>query len=171
MNMVRVLVSGGGVVNANTTESPEHGRLTVRRITSLDESLAHQLNALFDEGMTWDATQGDRFFADPANLLIVAYWDDQPCGFATAYRLQRFDTRRAEVLLYEIGVAESHQRRGIGSAMVEDVMTWAREVGAHEIWVLTERTNEAAMALYRATGGEDDGPGTAMFVYPLESTE
>ena len=156
------------MVNANLTESHEHNRLTVRRIASVDETLAHQLNGLFDEGKTWDATQGDRFFAEANNLLIVAFWDDLPCGFATAYRLQRFAARRSEILLYEIGVDESYRRRGIGAAMVEDVKQWAREVGAHEVWVLTERSNDAAMALYRATGGEDDGPGTTMFVYPIE---
>jgi hypothetical protein len=34
--------------------------------------------------------------------------------------------------------------------------------------VLTERDNTAAMALYAATGGEADPPGTTMFTYPIE---
>ena len=32
-------------------------------------------------------------------------------------------------------------------------------------WVLTERSNHAAMALYRAAGGCDDIPDVAMFTF------
>jgi GNAT superfamily N-acetyltransferase len=140
---------------------------TVRRLESADAALARQLAALFDEGITWDERQGRLFFADPANLLLVAFCDGEPRGFATAHRLQRFDHHRASVLLYEIGVDERFQRRGIGTALVAGVLEWARESGAFEMWVLTEPANTAARALYRATGGEEDEAGVTMFVYPI----
>jgi len=143
------------------------GSLTVRRLTLVDENLAQQLNPLFDEGMVWDQTEGERFFSDPSNLLVVAYWNGHLCGFATACRLQRFDSRRAEVNLYEIGVDEQYQRRGIASAIVAEVNRWAREVEADETWVLTEPTNTAARALYRATGGYEDEQGSIMYTYRL----
>ena len=142
-------------------------RLTVRRLPSVDASLAAQLDLLFDEAMDWDERGGRRFLADPANLLAVAFWDGLPCGFVTAHRPQRFDRRRAEVLLYEIGVDEGRLRRGIGAAMVAEVGRWAAEVGADEVWLLTERANAAAMALYRAGGGVEDGADTVMFTIPV----
>ncbi len=151
-------------------EAPGAGSLSVQRLTSVDENLAQQLNRLFDEGMFWDHTQGRLFFSDPSNLLLVAMWDDQPCGFATAYRLQRFDHRRAEVNLYEISVDERYQRRGVGSALVAEVNRWAREMNAAETWVLTEPTNTAARALYRATGGHDDHPQAIMYTYRLRTS-
>lgn len=140
--------------------------LTIRRETEVDAGLAAQLDAMFDEGVAWDADQGRRFLADPDALLLVARWDGETCGFLTAYRLQRFDRRRAEVVLYEIGVEEPYRRRGAGRALVEAAKRWATEVGADELWVLTEEDNAPARALYAATGGREQ-PGVAMFEFDL----
>jgi GNAT superfamily N-acetyltransferase len=142
------------------------GSLTIRRETSVDTTLAAELDAMFDEGVAWDTEQGERFLAHPDTLLLVARWDGEACGFLTAYRLQRFDRRRAEVLLYEIGVQEPFQRRGIGRALVEEAKRWAVEVGADELWVLTEEGNAPARALYTATGGREEYD-LAMFDYCL----
>jgi ribosomal protein S18 acetylase RimI-like enzyme len=140
--------------------------LTVRRETTVDAVLAAQLDPLFDAGVSWDAEQGRRFLDHPDTLLLVARWDGEVCGFLTAYRLQRFDRRRAEVLLYEIGVQEPFQRRGAGRALVEEAKRWATEVRAGELWVLTEEDNAPARALYAATGGHEE-PGFTMFDYGL----
>ena len=143
------------------------GLLSVRREMTVDAVLAAELDALFDEGVTWDAEQGQRFLAHPDTLLLVARWDGEVCGFLTAYRLQRFDRRGAEVLLYEIGVEEPFQRRGAGRALVEEAKRWAAEVGAAELWVMTEDDNIPARALYAATGGREE-TGFTMFDYGLE---
>ena len=143
------------------------GHLTVRRVTTVDVALAAELDAMFDEGVSWDAEQGQRFLAHPDTLLLVARWDGEACGFLSAYRLQRFDRRGAEVLLYEIGVEEPFQRRGAGRALVEEAKWWAAEVSADELWVLTEDDNVPARALYAATGGREE-TGLTMFVYGLE---
>ena len=113
----------------------------------------------------------DSFLTDPHNLLLVAFSEGEPCGFATAHRLQRFDRRRASVLLYEIGVAERFRQRGYGAALVAGVLQWAKDVDADEMWVLTEPGNAAARALYRATGGQEDEAEVTMFVYPIGREE
>jgi ribosomal protein S18 acetylase RimI-like enzyme len=143
------------------------GLLTVRRVTTVDVALAAELDAMFDEGVSWDVEQGQRFLAHPDTLLLVARWDGEACGFLSAYRLQRFDRRGAEVLLYEIGVEEPFQRRGVGRALVEEATRWAAAVGADELWVLTEDDNAPARALYAATGGREEN-GLTMFTYGLE---
>jgi ribosomal protein S18 acetylase RimI-like enzyme len=144
------------------------GLLTVRRVTTVDEALAAELDAMFDEGVSWDVEQGQRFLTHPDTLLLVARWDGEACGFLSAYRLQRFDRRGAEVLLYEIGVEEPFQRRGVGRALVEEAKRWAADVGADELWVLTEDDNTPTRALYAATGGREE-TGLTMFVYGPES--
>src|SRR5918994_6144417 len=108
------------------------GLLTVRRVSTVDVALAVELDAMFDEGVSWDPELGPRFLAHPDTLLLVARWDGEACGCLTAYRLQRFDRRRAEVLLYEIGVQEPFQRRGAGRALVQEAKRWAEEMGADE---------------------------------------
>jgi len=141
--------------------------LTIRQLREVDAALAEQLNAEFDEGVVWDEEEGRHFLANPDTLFLAAFWGERVCGFATAYRLQRFDPRRAEVLLYEIGVNEAFQRHGVGTALITAVKRWAQEGGADEVWVLTERDNTAAMALYAATGGIEVPPGTTMFTYRI----
>jgi ribosomal protein S18 acetylase RimI-like enzyme len=141
--------------------------LIVRRVTTVDEALAAELDAMFNGGISWDADQGQRFLAHPDSLLLIARWDGKACGFVSAYRLQRFDCRGGEVLLYEIGVEEPFQRRGVGRALVEEAKRWSAELGAGELWALTENDNAPARALYAATDGREE-TGLTMFEYGLE---
>lgn len=153
-------------MGATAGAAGDAAHLTVRRLQSVDALLARQLDGLFDEGMVWDDAEGRRFLADSSNVFVAAFWDDVPRGFVSAHRLQRFDRRRAEVLLYEIGVDEPYQRRGIGAALVAKVERWAEEEGADEVWVLAEGDDARAIAFYRAIGGQDDEQGAIMFTFP-----
>ncbi len=155
-----------GLPEGKKLPTGSEGSLTVRRETVVDDTLAATLDVMFDEGVTWDAEQGQRFLAHPDTLLLVARWDGEPCGFLSAYRLQRFDRRRAEVLLYEIAVQEPFQRRGAGRALVAEAKRWAAETGADELRVLTEDDNVPARALYTMTGGREES-GITMFDYRL----
>jgi ribosomal protein S18 acetylase RimI-like enzyme len=55
--------------------------------------------------------------------------------------------------VYDVDVADSHRRRGIGTAMLERLAALAREQGIDEGFVLTEPENEAANGLYAKAGG------------------
>jgi ribosomal protein S18 acetylase RimI-like enzyme len=136
----------------------------IDRITAIDEALLGRLNHDWPDE-PWVLDQAQAFVANPDNLLLLATTPDLICGIVIAHRLQRLDALRAEVLLYSIDVHETMQRRGIGRALVDATTAWAREIGADNTWVLTERSNHAAMALYRAAGGTDDIPDIAMFTF------
>lgn len=137
--------------------------MPIQRLISLDPVLLPDLNRLHDHD--WDLAQGERFLANPDNALFLAFVDDIPVGLLIAYRLQRFDALRSGVLLYGIGVEPEFQRRGLGRALIEACKDWARLVGAHEVWVLTEQSNPAAVAFYQSTGGVEESPETRLFVY------
>src|SRR5260370_36047074 len=111
--------------------------LSIKRITKIDPRTVEQINSVLDEGKAWDKEAGLRFLAGKGNALFLAYWNNKISGFLTAHRLQRFDERKAEILLYEIGVKEEFRTRGIGKALVEAVKAWGREFQADEVWVLT----------------------------------
>jgi ribosomal protein S18 acetylase RimI-like enzyme len=141
--------------------------IEVERVTAVDAGLAEALNGLFDEGMAWNEEHGRAFLANPDALLIVARWGGTPCGFLTAYRLPRFDALDSEVNLYEIGTHEDYRQRGVATAMIDELKRWAAEVGAVNIWVLTEIDNKPAQRLYASTGGVRDDPPAIMFEYPI----
>jgi ribosomal protein S18 acetylase RimI-like enzyme len=90
---------------------------------------------------------------DQRTFLLVAFDGEQPVGFVLAHELPRRHGDPTQLLLYEVDVAESHHRRGIGKALLDELASIARERGIVEGWVLTDEDNEAAMALYRSAGG------------------
>jgi ribosomal protein S18 acetylase RimI-like enzyme len=139
--------------------------IQIARISNTSNFPIVDFNSLLDEGKVWDSEQGKRFIENDDNALFIAFFEGKVSGFLTAHRLQRFDKRKAEVLIYEIGVHPNYRRRGIGKALIEEVKKWAKEVGADNAWVLTGKDNEAAMAMYKSAGGIEEAPGTIMWTY------
>jgi len=142
-------------------------QITIERITKNEDIFLTQINSLLDEGVEWDIEQGRKFLENSDNAVFVAVWEQKAVGFLTAYRLQRFDKRQAEVLLYEIGVSENFRQKGIGKALIEKVRNWGKEIDADEIWVLTNKSNTAANALYQSAGGRVENIDDTMYVFKL----
>lgn len=140
--------------------------IRIERMTSVSPEVEPQLNDILDE--PWDAGQGRKFLGNSDNALFLAFAGDKVVGFVTGYRLQRLDKNRAEVLLYEIEVIEEYRKRGIGKKLIAALNAWAAEIEAFQSWVLTYSDNEAAMAMYKSMGGEEDPPGTRMFTYYID---
>ena len=88
--------------------------------------------------------------------MLVAFEGEQPVGFVLAHELPRRHGDRANLFIYEIDVAESHQRRGIASTLLSRLAELARERGIRTGFVLTEPGNGPANALYRSAGGATD---------------
>jgi GNAT superfamily N-acetyltransferase len=136
-------------------------RVTIRRLHEGDEDAAvrviEDLKFRMDEvvGVSVNPAYMRGFLADDRHYFIVAYVGDKPAGYAFGYRLCRFDGRAPMLFFYEIGVAEHHRRSGIGGALVKELKRLAKADGCGKMFVPTNRSNEAAMALYRATGGEE----------------
>ena len=99
------------------------------------------------------------FLGRDSNYLLVALLGEEPAGFALAYRLMRVDREGDMILFYEIVVNEEHRSKGVGKALVGRLKEICREQGVMKMWVLTNRSNAAAMALYRSTGGVECGDG------------
>jgi ribosomal protein S18 acetylase RimI-like enzyme len=109
----------------------------------------------------------EAFLMDPANYLIVAEAEGEPVGYLVAYRLQRPDRQAAQMFIYEVDVAEAWRRRGLGSALLEEIRRLARAERMFEAFVLTSRGNEAARRLYARTGAAVEDDAALLFVYPI----
>jgi ribosomal protein S18 acetylase RimI-like enzyme len=127
------------------------------------DGIAIRLLAPGDEGVvrelaTYDGPgDPEALLADPRSLLLVAFDGTRPVGFVLAHELPRRHGDRSNLFVYEVEVAESHQRRGIASALLERLAGLARERGIRVGFVLTEPGNGPANALYRSAGGATEG--------------
>jgi len=132
----------------------------------LDAARLEQLRAHLDEP-DWNLESAREFLSDKSNYLIVAKIAERVVGALIAHRLARLDSQRAQMLLYEIDVQPDFQGKGVGSAMIERLKELAREAGSCEVWVVTNKSNEAATRLYRATGGFAKQDDDVVFEYKL----
>ncbi len=128
---------------------PKPAAIQVRLLTPADAGLLAAAAAAFTQAT--DAAAA-RFLVNPAAIAFVATNDGQIVGWAWGYRQIRPDGRD-QVLLYEIGAAAEWRRRGVGTALLRAVLDLARDEGFVRVWLCTNETNTAAMALYRAEGG------------------
>jgi [ribosomal protein S18]-alanine N-acetyltransferase len=138
--------------------------VSVQRAAPGDAEEVARFERVFDTPVRRDQT--DRFLADARHVLILGYLDDQPAGFVSAVEVFHPD-KLPELFLNEIGVLEEMRRRGVARALIDELKEVARERGCVNVWVLTDESNEGAMALYRGTGGEWDGNPQAMFEYDV----
>ncbi len=102
-----------------------------------------------------DLATAERFLVTPGHHLLMAYEDGLPAGFVSGVELTHPD-KGTEMFLYELAVDETFRRRGIGTALVDELLGIARNRGCYDMWVLTDRDNDAALATYRTTGTTDE---------------
>lgn len=110
--------------------------------------------------------EDDGFLSDPTTVALVAHTGDRLAGWAWGYRQIRPDGHTM-LLLYELDVVAEEQRKGIGASLVEAFLELGQREGHRRMWVLTEIDNEAAIALYEATGGERVQGGKVSYQWEL----
>jgi aminoglycoside 6'-N-acetyltransferase I len=120
---------------------------------------------VFDDAIVESSARA--FLADPRHRLVVALDKDLVVGFVSAVIYLHPDKPAPELWVNEIGVAPTHHRQGIGKALMQAILQEARQSGCSEAWVLTDRTNLPAMAMYRSSGGEETLPDPTMFTFKL----
>ncbi len=126
--------------------------MEIRRVTRFEdvEGAWH----LFDGPPRPEATR--RFLADERHHLLIAYVGGVAAGMVTGVEMTHPD-KGTEMFLYELGVDESYQGRGIGRALTSALARLAREHGCYGMWVVTEAENAAALATYQSAGGIPQG--------------
>jgi len=123
-------------------------RLVERHTADL---MSRVLPDVFDEPI--DPRWLREFLDDPRHHLVVALDDGWVVGMATAVHYVHPD-KAPQLWINEVGVAESHRRRGIGRRLVEVLLRRGQSLGCTEAWLGTEHDNVPARALYESLRGE-----------------
>jgi aminoglycoside 6'-N-acetyltransferase I len=137
----------------------------IRALHAGDERVLDNVDDdVFDHQLRADSTL--EFLSDPRHHIVVAIDDGVVVGMASGIHYVHPD-KPAEFWINEVGVASSHRRAGVARALIEKLLSLAKDAGCREAWVLTDRDNVAAMRLYAATGGEEAPTDQVMFTYRL----
>ncbi len=96
------------------------------------------------------------YLAEPSVLHWVAEEDGRIVGELLCHVLPLPFGAGRELLLYSIGVRDGWRRRGVGAALVAEMVGWMREARVPEAWVLAD--NPGAEAFYVACGFVRGGP-------------
>ena len=104
---------------------------------------------------------------DPRCLLFPALSGGIPVGLLSAYSLPDVAAGGRLAYLYDIEVRESHQRSGVGRALVEALVASCRADGVKVIWAGTDAENRAARRTFESTGAELGGDSYVEYEWGL----
>ncbi|MGC6400830.1 AAC(3)-I family aminoglycoside N-acetyltransferase [Sphingomonas sp. FW199] len=141
--------------------------MIVRRLGTADLAAMRAINALFakafgdDGGDAYtDAPPSDSWLAErlasPDFIALAAIEDGRIIGAIAAYVLTKFEAERREIYLYDLAVAEDRRRRGVATALINDLRSIARSIGAWVVYVQADHRDPPAVALYAKLGERED---------------
>jgi GNAT superfamily N-acetyltransferase len=90
------------------------------------------------------------YLSDPAIVHWVAEEDGSLVGELLCHVLRLPSGSGRELLLYSIGVRSAHRRRGVGTALMQEMLSWARTERIEDVWVVAD--NPGAEVFYAACG-------------------
>ncbi len=103
-------------------------------------------------------------------IALAALNDNKVVGGLAAYELKKFEQERSEIYIYDLAVAEKHRRKGLATALIQELKKVAAARGAYVIFVQADTgvEDEPAIALYTKLGVRED---VLHFDIPIESGE
>ena len=84
--------------------------------------------------------------------IFVAELDGQPAGYAYLVTLVDFFTERPHAHLSVLAVAEAAEGKGVGSALLDQSVAWAKQRNSDRLTLSALVTNTRARALYERKG-------------------
>jgi aminoglycoside 3-N-acetyltransferase I len=90
-------------------------------------------------------------------LVFAATDGGRAVGGLTAHVLPMTAYEGTEIFIYDVAVADDHQRRGVGRRLLGAVRDEASRLGASNVFVLADNEDAGATAFYRALGGAASG--------------
>lgn len=135
-------------------------RLTGDHVDRFRELLA-VMGQAFDDLETYTAAQpsdaylrnlleGNRFIA------LAALADQAVIGGLAAYVLPKFEQSRSEIYIYDLAVATQHRRKGVATALINELKGIGKMLGAYVIYVQADLVDTPAIRLYEKLGVRED---------------
>jgi ribosomal protein S18 acetylase RimI-like enzyme len=124
-----------------------------------DHILGNVAAGVFDKPV--NAEFAREFLEDARHHIAVAIDNGLVVGFASGVHYIHPD-KPPELWINEVGLAPTHRRRGLGKSVLKALLEVGRAHNCAVAWVLTDRKNVAAMALYASAGGTEGADETGI---------
>ncbi|MDZ7588507.1 MAG: ribosomal protein S18-alanine N-acetyltransferase [Parasphingorhabdus sp.] len=129
-------------------------------LADIDAIMTVMQNSFAPEyGEKWNEVQCRSMLAMPGCRLLIAYQHEEACGFA----ISRSVLDEQELLL--IAVHRNHVRNGVGTALLNVMVSEAKAVGVITIF-LEVRSENSAIELYRQFGFQQIGARSGYYTGP-----
>lgn len=138
---------------------------TLHTLTPGDTAMFRAMLALFGEAFedrdTYTAKQPDDGYIDGLLsgrnfLALVVRSGVEVIGGMAGYVLPKFEQARSEFYIYDLAVDERHRRRGVATALIEELKAVCARRGVYVIFVQADHGDDPAMALYTKLGTRED---------------
>ena len=94
----------------------------------------------------------EKLLANEYFIPLLALHEGQVIAGIAAYELPKFEQERSEIYIYDLAVAEDYRRRGVATALINELKLIASKRGAHVIFVQADYEDSPAIALYEKLG-------------------
>ena len=139
--------------------------LAIRRLAPADvetmRAMLDMFGAAFNDVDTYSGKQpSTQYLRDLLGrddfIALASLAGTRVVGGLAAYVLPKFEQARKEIYIYDLAVAEDHRRRGIATALIEELRRIAAALGAYVIYVQADHGDDPAIALYTGLGTRED---------------
>ncbi|MEK6396887.1 MAG: ribosomal protein S18-alanine N-acetyltransferase [Terriglobus sp.] len=145
-------------------------RLTVRDAVMADVARVQAIAAANPTAPQWTLDQFAEILepheSAVTRVLLVGVCGDDLVGFVVVSALTAVYPVEAE--LESIAVAPEWQRKGLGRALLEAGVAWAKSVGAADLRLEVRTGNVAARQLYEQNGFISEGLRRGYYANPVE---
>lgn len=97
-----------------------------------------------------------RLLANDTFLAMAAFVEGEMVGALAGYILHKLEQERSEFYIYDLAVSERHRRKGVATALIEELRTAAAQRGVYVIFVQADHGDDPAVALYTKLGTRED---------------
>ena len=98
----------------------------------------------------------DKLLSGDSFIALAALQGDDVIGGLAAYELHKFEQERSEIYIYDLAVSSRHRRRGIATALIEELRVIAKSRGAYVVFVQADYVDPPAIALYTKLGTREE---------------
>jgi len=147
-------------LNTAASEPIEIRALGARDVVVLRKML-DMFGRAFEDSPTYTASQPDdgylrRLLESQTFVAVAALAGTGVVGGLAGYVLPKFEQARSEFYIYDLAVDEAHRRRGVATAMIQELQSLAAARGIYVIFVQADHGDDPAIALYTKLGVRED---------------